>query len=133
MVLLNGLFLCDDGGAVGGGLFQRGDAGAQGGQAALQPLHLALGEAARQSGHDGAGVVVIPVPVGQPFPVHLGQGGLGTQNGPGQRAAPVDGGGQPLGHQILGGVLVHADLLQNDAPLGLRVGGVKAGVEEDVA
>ena len=56
----------------------------------------------------------------------------GAQNGPGQGAALVHGGGQPLGHQVLRAVLVHADLLQHHAPLGLHVPLVKAGVEQHV-
>jgi len=62
----------------------------------------------------------------------MGQGGLAAQNGTGQSGTLVDGGGQPLRHQILRGVLIHINLFQNDAPLQIHILLGKAGVEEHI-
>ena len=75
------------------------------------------------------GGLVVP----QPGSAHFLQGGLAAQDGAGQRGALKDRRRQPLGAQILGVVLVHADLLQDDAPLGGNVGLVEPGGEEHVA
>ena len=92
-----------------------------------------LGEAARQRHHHGLGPVVVLLPLAQPLAGHLLQSGGPAQNGPPQGVALVHRHGQPLGAQVLRGVLVHADLLQNDAPLHLHVPLVKAGGKEHVA
>ena len=133
MVLLNGLFPHGDGAAVVG--LTAGGSGAlgQGGQALHKGVHVLLGEAARQRDHHGLGAVVLLLPLAQPLARYLLQGGSPAQNGPAQGVALVHRHGQPLGTQVLGGVLVHADLLQNDAPLHLHVPLVKAGGKEHVA
>ena len=132
MVLLDGLLLGGDGGAVGHRGTLGGQAGGQGGEQVPQAVRLGRGELPGQGGHQVARVVVLPLPPGQPLPGHPLQGGLPAQDGPGQGGAPVDGGGQPLAHQVLGGVLVHADLLQDDPPLQLHVPLVEPGVEQHI-
>ena len=69
-------------------------------------------------------------------PGHGGQGLRHPQDGPGQGAALKDRPEELLGAQVVGGVLVHVDLLQDDPPLGLHrglgEGGVVDHVTEDV-
>ena len=132
VVLLDGLFPGRHRRAVGGGPGGGSRPGLQGVQAGAQAVHLILGEAARQRHHDVPRAVVLLLPGAQPLPGHGGQGGGPAQDGPGQGGALINHSGQPLAHQILRGVLVHADLLQHHAPLHLHVLLVEAGGEQHV-
>ena len=133
VVLLDGLLLHRHAGDVGGGAHGPAGPPLQPGEAVGQGLGVGVGEAARQGHHDAVGAVVLPLVFPQPGAVHLLQGGLPPQDGPGQGGALEHRPGQPLGAQILRVVLVHADLLQDNAPLGLHIGVVELGVEEHVA
>ena len=90
-------------------------------------------KAARQGDHNVAGEVVGGHIVPEPCAGHSLQGGLPAQDGPGQGVSLVDRRRQTLGAEILGVVLIHADLLQDDAALGLDVGLVKPGGKEHIA
>ena len=133
MVLLDGLFLGGDGGAIDRRLLLRRRAGLQLREALGQLVHLGLGEAARQGGHQPTGAVVLPLPPAQPVAGHGSQGLLGAQDGPGQGRTFVHCGGQPLRYQVLRAVLIHSNLLQHHAPLGLHVLLGEAGVEQHIA
>ena len=73
------------------------------------------------------------LPPAQALPGHLLQGRGLSQDGAAQGAALVHRHSQPLGAQVLGGVLVHPDLLQDHPPLQSRVPLVKPGVKEHIA
>ena len=133
VVLLDGLLPHRDGGEVDG-LPHLGQGGlGQGGQPPGEGIHVPLLKAARQGGHNGPGDIVLPLPPAQALPGHVLQGGGLSQDGAAQGAALVHRHGQPLSAQILGGVLVHADLLQDHPPLQGRVPLVKPGVKEHIA
>ena len=133
MVLLDGFFLHGDAGGVYRRFGLGQPAGRHGGEAGRQVVHIPLGKAARQGHHDVPGQVVGGHVRLQPGTGHLLQGGLPAQDGPGQGGAVVHPGGQPLGAQVLRVVLIHADLLQHHAPLGLHILLGELGGEKHVA
>ena len=133
VVLLDGLLLHHHPGHIGGGPRSGVGPRLQAGKAPGQFRGVGVGKAARQGHHDAVGPVVGALVRPQPRPVHLVQGGLSSQDGPGQGGALESRPGQPLSAEILRVVLVHADLLQDHPPLGLHVGVVEPGVEEHVA
>ena len=132
MVLLDGLFLEGEGRLVGSRPGGGGFARLQRREALLELLHILTPEASRQGDHDPVRTVVLPHIGPQPLARHFAEGGLPAQDGPGQGGAPVDLQGQPLGTQVLGVILIHADLLQDDPPLGLHILLGKAGGEEHI-
>ena len=133
MVLLNGLPAHGDSRAVDRVPHPAGDGGGQGGQPLPQGGDMALLKAARQGDHDRAGTVVLRLPLAQGFSRHLIQSGGSAQDGAAQGAALIDRHSQPVGAQVLRGVLVHPNLLQDHAPLQLHILLGEAGVEQHIA
>ena len=133
VVLLDGLLFQGD----SGGVDRRGHRGQlprrQGQEPGLELLHDELREAPGQGHHHVPGQIVAGHVVLEPRPRHLLQGGLPAQDGPGEGGALVDRRHEPLGAQVLGVVLVHADLLQDDPPFGLDVLLPELGAEDHVA
>ena len=133
VVLLCGLSPDGEGGAVAGPLAAGDVAGLQLREDGAQLLHGLGGEAAGEGGDQIAGAVVGLLIGPKALPCHLVQGGGFPQDGAGQRGTLVDRGGQPLRGQVLRGILIHPDLLQNDPALQLYVPLSKTGVEQHVA
>ena len=133
MVLLNGLPAHGDSGVVDRVPHPAGCGGGQGGQPFPQGGDVALLKAACQGNHDRAGTVVLRLPLAQGFPRHLIQGRGAAQDGAAQGAALIDRHGQPVGAQVLRGILVHPDLLQNHAPLQFYILLGEAGMEQHIA
>ncbi|MPN27714.1 hypothetical protein SDC9_175148 [bioreactor metagenome] len=133
VVLLDGLLPYRDGGGVRDRPGRLPLSAGKAPQPLLQPGHHFVGKAARQGHHHVPRQIVGRPIVPEPRTRHPLQGGLSAQNGAAQRGAPVHRGHEPLGSQIVGGVLVHADLLQDDPPLGLHVALVELGAEHHVA
>ena len=97
VVLLDGLFLHSDAGAVAGGQAEGGGPILHVGEPGGQIVHVGLGEPPGQGDHDGPGTVVGLLVPAQPGPVHPRQGGASAQDGPGQGGTLEDRPGQPLG------------------------------------
>ena len=136
MILLNGLG-CDHERGVVHRLGNLGRLpGLQGGEPAADVLQVFLPEAAAEGDHRVVRPVVPAVEVPEGLPGHGFQGLRGAQNGAGQGVVPKDLREELFRAQVVGGVLVHVDLLQDDAPLGLHrllgEGGAVDHVPEDV-
>ena len=136
VVLLNGLGRDHEPRRIGRRDQGPGGPGRQGGKAPAQLVQQGGRKAARQ-GHHGVVPLVVAVVIGpEGVPRHLRQGLLGPQDGAGQGAALKDLGGQLFRAQVVGGVLIHVDLLQDHPPFGLHgllgEGGVIDHVPQDV-
>ena len=132
VVLLDGLFRGHEGRGVGrrGGI--RLLPGGEGGKPAAEVRQDLFGKAPRQGHHGVVRPVVAAVVVLEEGPGHGGQGLLLPQDGPGEGGAGVDVLEELFPAQVVGGVLVHIDLLQDDPPLGLHGLLVESGAEDHV-
>ena len=133
MILLGGLAFQGHGGLVHGRLAGLQVTRFHGGEALHQLLHKGVFKAARQRDHHPVRGVVALLVLLEPLAGHLLQGGLFAQDGTCQRTALIDGGAHPLHHQVSRVIGIHADFLQDDAPLRLHIFFRKFGVEEHTA